>query len=176
MRNSFHVFILIILVAFCFKWGSTSKENLLSSENATEEKKEIVTKKLRQQVADYANQFIKSKYRSAGRSPKNGFDCSGFTHYVFKKNGIKIPTNSSAQSRHGIDKNIEMARPGDLIFFKRPSAKKVFHVAMVYDNLNGQPRIIHSTSSRGVVIDDLMASPYWRSKIWKVKDVIAKKF
>ena len=127
---------------------------------------------LRTELADFADDHIGSKYTYAGRSPRSGFDCSGFTHYVMKNSGISLPTSSAAQATEGTEKELKDAQPGDLVFFKRGGKGRVFHVAMVYENRRGNPKIIHSTSSRGVVIDELLNSSYWRPKIWQVRNVI----
>ncbi|MFK7770558.1 MAG: C40 family peptidase [Saprospiraceae bacterium] len=165
MKNIIHVMLLLGLLIMCFRWGS-------DQQGLPNEKTKINIPQKREEIARLATQLIDVKYRSAGRSPETGFDCSGFTSYVMKKNGIKIPSHSSAQLKKGISQTIENAQVGDLIFFKRPTAKFPFHVAMIYQNINGQIKIIHSTSSQGVVINDLSKSKYWNSKIWKVKDVI----
>lgn len=165
MKNITHVTLLIGLLIMCFRWGS-DKQSLPN------EKAKISSTQKRENIAQLATQLIDVKYRSAGRSPETGFDCSGFTSYVLKKNGIKVPAHSSAQLKTGVTQTIENAQVGDLIFFKRPSASSPFHVAMIYQNTNGLIKIIHSTSSNGVVINDLTKSKYWNSKVWMVKDVI----
>ena len=42
----------------------------------------------RKKVIDYGQKFIGTDYKYAGTSPKTGFDCSGFTSYVLKQNGV----------------------------------------------------------------------------------------
>ena len=127
---------------------------------------------LREEIADFADDQLGRKYKYAGRSPKSGFDCSGFTHYVLKNSGITLPTSSAAQAMEGVIKKLKESEPGDLVFFKRGGKGRVFHVAMIYENQGGNPKVIHSTSSRGVVIDELLTSKYWEPKIWQVRDVI----
>ena len=165
MKNIIHVILLLGLLIICFRWGSDQQE-------LPEGKTKIDFNQKRKEIVRLATQLIDVNYKSAGRSPKTGFDCSGFTSYVMKKNGIEIPRHSSAQLKKGVHQTIENAQIGDLIFFKKPSATSPFHVAMIYQNINGQIKIIHSTSSQGVIINDLSKSKYWKSKIWKVKDVI----
>lgn len=64
-----------------------------------------------------AKQFIGTPYVWGGTSPK-GFDCSGFTQYVYGKLGIKLPRTSQEQAQVGqAVGNISQARPGDLVFF-----------------------------------------------------------
>lgn len=66
-------------------------------------------------------------YRYGGTTPR-GFDCSGYTGYVYKKAGHKLPRTSRAQ--YSATKHItrRAAKPGDLVFFK--SGGSVYHVGI----------------------------------------------
>ena len=67
-------------------------------------------------------------YRYGGTTPR-GFDCSGYTGYVYKKAGRKLPRTSRAQ--YSATKHItrRSAKPGDLVFFKS-SGGGVYHVGI----------------------------------------------
>jgi cell wall-associated NlpC family hydrolase len=67
-------------------------------------------------------------YRYGGTTPR-GFDCSGFTGYVYKHAGKKLPRTSRGQYRavHHISR--AAAKPGDLVFFKS-SGGRVYHVGI----------------------------------------------
>jgi len=65
-------------------------------------------------VVGYANTFSGSNYVYGGTTPA-GFDCSGFTQYVFKKNGKSLPRTSQAQANAGTRISTSQAKPGDLI-------------------------------------------------------------
>ncbi len=126
---------------------------------------------LRGDIIDYAREFLGSKYKYAGRDPKGGFDCSGFTHYVMKKFDIKLSASSRDQEHQGAKIKVNDAQPGDLIFFRRSKTGSVFHVAMVVSNDNKGLRVIHSTS-RGVVIDNIDQSSYWKPKVSTARNVV----
>jgi len=66
-------------------------------------------------------------YRYGGTTPR-GFDCSGYTGYVYKKAGKTLPRTSRAQ--YSATKHISRttAKPGDLVFFK--SGGRVYHVGI----------------------------------------------
>lgn len=127
---------------------------------------------LRNDIAGYAQNYLGLKYRYAGRAPETGFDCSGFTHFVMGTFGIKLSPSSSQQATQGEPVKLTETQPGDLVFFRRSSRSRVSHVAMVYSNDENGIYIIHSTNSRGIVIDNLMESAYWRPKIYKARRVI----
>ena len=64
-----------------------------------------------------------------GGTTTNGFDCSGYTQYVYRQLGISIPRVSSSQSKWADPVSREEAKPGDLIFFHSGSGH-VYHVAI----------------------------------------------
>ena len=52
-------------------------------------------------VVEYAKQFLGYRYVSGGSSPSTGFDCSGFTSYVYSHFGIKLNRTTSGQNTNG---------------------------------------------------------------------------
>lgn len=127
---------------------------------------------VREEITELAQKQLGTKYRYGGKAP-GGFDCSGLVYYVMKENDISVEGYSRAQEKDGRSIKARDARPGDLVFFRRTRAGKVFHVAIVLKNNGGNLTLIHSTSSRGVVIDDLATSSYWNSKVMTVRDVVS---
>ncbi|MCI9156214.1 MAG: SH3 domain-containing protein [Lawsonibacter sp.] len=114
-----------------------------------------------QEIADYALQFLGCRYVYGGSSPK-GFDCSGFTSYVYKQFGYSLNRTASAQLDNGTPVAKEDLQPGDLVMFKEGGSKRASHVGMYIGN--GQ--IIHaSTASVGVIISDLYSSYYVRTYV-----------
>ncbi|MEY3051541.1 MAG: hypothetical protein RLY31_1326 [Bacteroidota bacterium] len=129
---------------------------------------------VRQDVTTHAKEYLGLKYRKAGNSPSTGFDCSGFICFLLREYDYRLPRTSAVQEKEGLEISREEARPGDLVFFRHSKAGRVFHVAMVVDNQDGDLHIIHSTS-RGIVIDRLQDSAYWRAKVITLRDVISDK-
>ncbi len=81
-----------------------------------------------------------------GGTTTAGFDCSGFTQYVFRKAGISIPRTASAQKRAATP--VSNPKPGDLVFFGSP----VYHVG-IYTGpgmMIDSPRKGKSTSERPI--------------------------
>lgn len=97
---------------------------------------------------------IGTKYVSGGTTT-NGFDCSGFTMYVFDKLGIKLPHQSGAQYKMGSAVSRDDLRSGDLVFFNT-SGRGVSHVGVYV----GDGKFAHASSKRGVTISSLNDSYY----------------
>lgn len=126
---------------------------------------------LRKDIVEYSTKYLGLPYRYASRNPEVGFDCSGFTHFVMKNFGISLSVSSSAQALQGIKIPIEEAQPGDLMFFRHSPNGRIFHVALVVDNGEEGPRIIHATF-RGIMIDTLRSSSYWSRKYKSARRVL----
>ncbi len=56
-------------------------------------------------------------YHWGGTSPRTGFDCSGFTRWVYAHVGVSLPHSSYGQFGMGRRVSIGSLRPGDLLFF-----------------------------------------------------------
>jgi len=69
------------------------------------------------------------RYVAGGTSPSTGFDCSGYTRYVFSRLGISIPRVSRDQYASMLHISRAQAVPGDLVFF-HSSSGRVYHAAI----------------------------------------------
>ncbi len=125
---------------------------------------------LRLNVVASAEKFIGLKYTWGGKTPKSGFDCSGFTSYVMQENGVDVQGASQHQSKLGKRVSKSKVAPGDLIFFGKGS--KVSHVAIVKANTGKSLEVIHATSGSGVRIDDINDSRYWNKRYLYARQVI----
>ena len=125
---------------------------------------------LRLSVVASAERFIGMKYKWGGKSPKSGFDCSGFTSYVMQENGVNVQGASHHQSKLGKKVSKSKVAPGDLIFFGKGS--KVSHVAIVKANNGESLEVIHATSGSGVRVDDINNSNYWNKRYLYARQVI----
>jgi len=128
-----------------------------------------VMKHNRRKIAEYAQVLENTPYKYAGRDTK-GFDCSGFTQYVYNTYGFSIGNTSAEQSAKGRIVALESVKQGDLIFFG--TERKVSHVAIVSANENGNVMITHSTSSKGVITQSLTESKYWMERYMFAKNII----
>lgn len=126
---------------------------------------------LRKDIRRYARRYKGSRYKYAGADPK-GFDCSGFTSYVLKKFDVKVSRSSKVQATEGRKISLRRARPGDLLFFSKSGRGKPSHVALVIDNRSDGLIVVHSTTSRGVIEENISQSTYWKPKLLFARDVI----
>ena len=96
-----------------------------------------------------------------GGSSPSGFDCSGFTMYIFAQVGVKLPHGATSQLSYGASVSRSELQPGDLVFFNDPSRNKgkACSHAGIYIG-NGQH--VHASSSRngGVITSDLTSGYY----------------
>ena len=113
-------------------------------------------------IAQVAMQHLGTRYSWGGSAP-GGFDCSGFTMYLYGQLGYSLPHTATGQWKSGIGTkvySIGELQPGDLVFFNDPSrnaGKACSHVGIYIGN--GQH--IHSSSSKnGVIISDLTSGYY----------------
>ncbi|HAE60944.1 MAG TPA: hypothetical protein DCG38_01185 [Eubacteriaceae bacterium] len=103
-------------------------------------------------IVSKARQYLGTPYRSGGSTPA-GFDCSGFTQYVFKQFGIGLPRTSGGQGSVGGYVSKGDLRPGDLVVFSG-------HVGIYVGNGN----MIHSPRTGKSVEITSINTAYWRAK------------
>ena len=125
---------------------------------------------LRLSIASEANQYLGTGYRYGGLD-KKGLDCSGLVYLVFRDHSLSLPRSSAEQRRVGRHTTMRDARVGDLIFFRQQG--KVNHVAIVTGVDRGELWVTHSTTSRGVIKENLNASAYWSKRIEDVRDIVS---
>ncbi len=114
-----------------------------------------------QGIAEYALQYLGCRYVYGGSSPK-GFDCSGFTSYVYKQFGISIQRTASGQLNNGYAVSRGELKPGDLVMFKSYGSKPASHVGIY---IGGGEFVHASAPGVGVVIDSLNSSFYSRTYV-----------
>lgn len=130
---------------------------------------------LAQDILDYANKFIGTRYRRGGKTTK-GFDCSGFTTHIFKEFGYSLGSSSRDQYLQGLEIELKSdILPGDLLFFggRAGGTTRVGHVgiAIDYDPETDEVTFIHSATSGGVRIDTTSA-PYYKRRYIGARRVI----
>lgn len=154
--------------------GSLPQKSPVSSDTP---KNEVVTRdtapKINQQVEEiiqFAKKFLGTPYHYAGSTP-SGFDCSGFIYYVMGNFGMRLSRSSPGLAEFGKTVRLSELQPGDLMFFKGRNTRSsgVGHVAMVVEVKEGVIKFIHSSTSRGVIIDTFNNSGYYVPRYLKSK-------
>ena len=105
-------------------------------------------------LMDEAFSLLGTRYRSGASGP-GGFDCSGFTSYLYAHMGIDLNRSSRGQYTQGKAVSTDNLQMGDLVFFTSPrSGKSIGHVGIVvdYDPMKGDFSFIHASSSDGVTV------------------------
>ena len=103
--------------------------------------------------------FRGAPYRNGGADPQ-GFDCSGFTQYVFAQYGVSLPREVREQFEQGKSvKGGEELAAGDLLFFTTV-APGATHVGIAI----GGDQFVHAPSSTGVVRVERLSASYWSAR------------
>jgi len=121
-------------------------------------------------IITYSKNFIGTPYHYGGISP-SGFDCSGFIYYVMGNFGMSLTHSSYGLAEFGENVLLSEVRAGDLLFFKGRNVNStgIGHVALVINHDEEGIRFIHSSTSRGVVIDNFNKSKYYIPRYIKAK-------
>lgn len=122
---------------------------------------------LRSLIRSYAFAQIGVRYVHGGTTTR-GFDCSGFTQYVFKKAGFDASRSLMLQMASGIIVAREDLQCGDLVIFSNTGGGGFASHIGIYI---GNNQIIHASSSRGVVVASLSNS-YFNSHYQCARRVI----
>lgn len=112
--------------------------------------------------------YIGLPYRWGLMDPRIGFDCSGFTKFVFAMHGYELPRTSRGQYRAGDKIRREECRRGDLVFFRGKRSRGVGHVGIIVDVYDTYFYFIHSCNS-GIRIDSSDVSYYSKRYIGAVR-------
>jgi len=154
-----------------YKKARSSKSETYSHSNHSSSTKARKLVQTRTGISHSASKFKGAPYVYGGKKP-NGFDCSGFITYVYNNQGIDVFGNSRSLATQGRRINLKQAKKGDLLFFGNNG--KVSHVAIIISQSSGVLEVIHATSSRGVVQENIAGSKYWTPKIMFVRDVLTQ--
>ncbi len=151
-------------------WSQTVPDSIVNQTSAHSSSGNDTINQYVDEIIKFSKKFLGTPYRYAGATP-SGFDCSGFINYVMGNFGFQLSRSSPGIAEFGKTVKISELQPGDLMFFKGRSVNStsVGHVAMVVEVNNGVIKFIHSSTSRGVVIDTFNGSQYYVPRYLKAK-------
>ena len=128
-----------------------------------------MARQMRDKASDMASDLVLSAmnflgvpYRRGGQSAESGFDCSGFTRYIFENSvGLVLPRRAEEQARAPGLLNIsrDELKPGDLVFFN--TLRHTFSHVGIYV---GDNKFIHSPRAGGEVRIEDMRLAYWTQR------------
>ena len=129
-------------------WSSNIKEINVLDENYIDT--------IRQDIADYAQQFVGNPYVWGSTSLTDGADCSGFVMSIYSNFGIDyLPHDAEAQASYGISVSESEMKPGDLLFYSDDDGG-IGHVAIYI----GDGQIVHASNSAPYPDGGIKISPY----------------
>ncbi len=103
-------------------------------------------------------------YKYGGKSPREGFDCSGLAWWTHKRHGISIPRTSAKQAKKGAKVPTRKMAAGDLVFFttyrRGPS-----HVGIY----TGRGTFIHSPKTNRGVAETKLDNPYRKKRFLRAR-------
>ncbi len=110
------------------------------------------------EIVSYAKKYLGYRYIHGGNTP-SGFDCSGFTQYVYKHFGYSLSRSSSSQAGNGVAVGRANLRQGDIVCFSgSKNSKKISHVGIYI----GGGKFIHAANSRkGVITSNVEGDGYF---------------
>lgn len=118
---------------------------------------------LRDSLVALARAQIGKPYRFGGRSPKRGFDCSGFVQYILAALEHEVPRTAAQQAGVGeaVARDTSRLRPGDLLTFG--DDRRITHIGIYV----GNGRFIHASSGAGRVIESPILRRMSRVQRWR---------
>lgn len=120
-----------------------------------------ISERDKQKLLADAKYFKGGRYVWGGTTP-DGFDCSGYVQYLYKKNNISLPRTAWAQSQKGEVVEMEDLEKGDLLFFLTDKTRgiPITHVGIYI----GNGEFIHAASKKkGIIISPLTHGSYAKS-------------
>ncbi|MBD8972435.1 MAG: peptidoglycan endopeptidase [Clostridiales bacterium] len=132
---------------------SVAEEEEIRKQKEAEEQARLaeMTSTKRQEIVNYALQFVGNPYVYGGTSLTNGTDCSGFTMSVYAHFGYGLPRTAAAQMQGLSSVDLSSIQPGDLLFYRGRDGS-IGHVTMYI----GGGQVVHASSSTtGIIVSSV---------------------
>lgn len=140
-------------------WGCTKKATASSRAGAST-------------VVQVARSYLGVPYKVGGMD-RRGMDCSGLVCKAYQEAlHLSLPRTADAQAEQGKSVSMTDLRPGDLVFFREPRAKKITHVGIVSEVRGREVRFIHASTSKGVREDSLQ-DPHWQARFVEARRLLS---
>ena len=149
----------------------TVEENQVETENEAETEQEessVGSSSEGKEVVEFAKKYLGYKYVAGGSSPSTGFDCSGFTTYVFRNFGVSLNRSSKDQIKNGTAVSKSNLQLGDIVIFKNQGKTAIGHVGIYIGNGN----FIHAANKKEGVVITALSSRYYSQRYVGARRVI----
>lgn len=173
--QNFQIFILGAFASAMLVSCGAAKKTASKTEPATVHKNYSTAKTLaqpldidREELVDYARQFIGTPYKYGSINPANGFDCSGYVYHVLINFDVNPPRSTYEYENVGTDVKEKNARAGDIILFTGSDNKKIGHMGIVTENKNDTIKFLHSATSRNIGVIESSLAGYYRKHFVKI--------
>jgi murein DD-endopeptidase / murein LD-carboxypeptidase len=156
---------------------TTVNRNLEKSQTTKTEEREIGTSEMAkaykskgnyssvemaQFLINTASEYKGTRYKGGGTTDA-GMDCSGLVFRTFITHDITLPRSSHEMATVGNKIPVRDIQPGDLVFFKTMGGKRISHVGLVTEIVNGEVFFIHSSTQKGVIVSSMNEAYYERT-------------
>lgn len=155
---------LFLLIALLFVGVGTTEAKKKKRVEQTDERVEQIASSEVSKLIEYGKELLGRRYRSRGPGGMM-LDCSGFVNYVFSRLNISLPRTSRGMSQATQRVAKSDVQVGDLLFFNgRRVGSGVGHVGMVVDVDGDDVTMIHSSTSRGIIMEKYNKSSYYTKR------------
>ena len=164
--------LLLVLIALLLLSGCSTRK--VSKPTYKAKKTTKISSSKNKQSGSWINVALSKEYSKwngvpykYGGTSRKGVDCSSLMQILYRDAfSLKIPRTTKNQAKIGHQVNKNSSREGDLVFFK--TGYNTRHSGI----LIGKGKFIHSSTKYGVIISSLN-NPYWKSKYWQTRRVLA---
>ena len=147
----------------------STSESRVENNNALEQIESSTATATGLAVVQFAKKYLGTEYVLGGKTPETGFDCSGYTRYVFKNFGYSLGTVAAAQDTVGTEVSRNELKEGDLILFYDEAKIKIGHTGIYI----GGDQFIHAANpQRGVVIDGFTTNSYYSTRFVTARRIV----
>lgn len=150
--------------------GSVTKPSQPAEQPQQPQQPKESSSTLADRIIATGERFLGTPYKFGAEYETSGkFDCSSFTQYVYKLNGIQLPRDSRQQSTVGREISKSELRKGDLVFFRSSgsTSNRITHVAIYA----GNDRLLHTYGSPGVTYTKFSGTS-WEKRVVMMRRVL----
>ena len=149
--------------------SSGERDDSVISKEANAAVNTALNSDLGNQVVAKAKEYLGYPYVAAGKNPSTGFDCSGFTSYVYSQFGYSIGASSASQASVGVEVARTSLAPGDIVLFYDEGYTKIGHAGIYV----GDNTFIHAANpKRGVVMEALEGNSYYSPRYVTARRIV----